>query len=529
MNIYFGGMCVSMILYIVIGIVISRRVKSIDDYYVAGRRAPVFIIAGSLIASYIGTGMFTGDAAMDYLGTFSPVEISGVICIGGYVLGAVFFGRYLRRMGVLTIPEYFGKRFNSPALAKLASLISVITMIVYLISVIQGIGTLMSAVTSVNYTVCIILAMLVFTFVAVVSGSTGVLITDTIMATLFTTMTIIGAFFIAKSAGGWFTAIDSLAKNPATVNYLSHGGQPGVIYGSAAENWVWLLANGCVWIGVCMVSPWQASRYLMAKDESTVVRSAVPTTIGVFLLQFILGMSATFVNVVKPDLENSSEVMIWASMNLMPKLIGVLVLTGVLAAGISSATTFLSQIGASVTNDLAGKKAKNPIRVGQIVMVTVAVVVIVFNITNPPSIYWIMLLGGAVISSAWLPTVFASVLFSRVTKAGAFAGMLCGFLGCFGIKLYTSVTGASLPVLLDPAIVGLVGNIVAMSLVTALTRVTDEEVQARADMLVIPESEKAPAAAKSMLRGTKMCMLTGLGIAVIGIVLWGAPYLMSLK
>ena len=63
MNIYFLGMCFSMFVYIIIGMVVSKRVKSVDEYYVAGRRAPVFLISGSLIASYASTSMFMGDAA----------------------------------------------------------------------------------------------------------------------------------------------------------------------------------------------------------------------------------------------------------------------------------------------------------------------------------------------------------------------------------------------------------------------------------------------------------------------------------
>ena len=57
MNVYFFGMCVAMVLYVIIGFVISRKVKNANDFYVAGRRAPTFLIAGSIIASYASTGL----------------------------------------------------------------------------------------------------------------------------------------------------------------------------------------------------------------------------------------------------------------------------------------------------------------------------------------------------------------------------------------------------------------------------------------------------------------------------------------
>ena len=169
MNIYFLGMCFSMFVYIIIGMVVSKRVKSVDEYYVAGRRAPVFLISGSLIASYASTSMFMGDAAQCYDGAFSSLIILSTMQTAGYIIGAVFFGRYLRRSKVLTIPDFFEKRFCSTKIKKLAAITAIVTMTVYLLSIIQGICTLMNVVTDVDYKLCVILSLLVITFVTVLS------------------------------------------------------------------------------------------------------------------------------------------------------------------------------------------------------------------------------------------------------------------------------------------------------------------------------------------------------------------------
>ena len=76
----------------------------------------------------------------------------------------------------MTIPEFFGQRFCSERVRKLATITAIITMTVYLLSVVQGVGTLMHVVTTVDYNVCIILAVVVFSIVTVISGSRGVLI-----------------------------------------------------------------------------------------------------------------------------------------------------------------------------------------------------------------------------------------------------------------------------------------------------------------------------------------------------------------
>lgn len=525
MNIYFIGMCIAMAIYLIVGLVVSKKVNSANEFYVAGRRAPIILIAGSLIASYTSTGMFMGDAAQCYEGVFTSILIFAGMQSAGYIIGAIFFGRYLRRSQVLTIPEFFGKRFCSRKLRVLAAVTAIIMMSVYLLSVLQGIGTLMSLVTGVNINVCMILAMVVLTVLTVASGSRGVLITDTIMASIFTVAVIVGMVFIAKNTGGWFGAIESIASNPALTDYLSWGGKPGPLYNTGVENVIWGLAYGVVWMSVCMVGPWQSSRYLMAKNEHAVIKSGPIAAIGVFILEFLVGMAAVMVNVVYPDMESSSNVMIWAAMNLMPKVLGVVLLTGVLSAGISSATTFLSLIGASVANDCMQSEDDKSIRYGRITMVIVAAIVLVVAVMNPPSIFWIMFLGGAVAASSWMPVAVASIFSKRVTKTGAFCGMLFGMLGCFLLKVYTSVSGVSLPVYLDPSIVGIVCNVIALVIGSALTQVTDEEKQARAALFVMPESEKDPAQMKSTLRWTKASILIGVVVFAMLMILWVVPYL----
>ena len=91
MNIYLIGMIISMVVFAVIGAVISRKIRNAEDFYVAGRNAPVILIAGSLIASYSSTGMFMGDAAQCYDGAFSSIILFAGMQSAGYILGAVFF------------------------------------------------------------------------------------------------------------------------------------------------------------------------------------------------------------------------------------------------------------------------------------------------------------------------------------------------------------------------------------------------------------------------------------------------------
>ena len=107
MNVYIIGIFVSLAVFFLVGLIAGRKVKDTNDYYVSGRRAPTVLIVGSLIASFLSTGAFLGDTGEVYSGFFMGIVIVGVIQATGYIYGAGFFGRYIRR-SVLTLPNSAG-------------------------------------------------------------------------------------------------------------------------------------------------------------------------------------------------------------------------------------------------------------------------------------------------------------------------------------------------------------------------------------------------------------------------------------
>lgn len=522
MNVYLIGIIISFIVYVVVSILIGRKVKTKNDFYVAGRKAPLILVVGSMIASYVSTGLFMGDAAEFYNGIFSPMIILAFMQVVGYIYGAIFFGRYLRRSEVYTIPQFFGKRFNSEAVRKLATVTSIIMMIVYLLSVMQGIGTLMSVITGMGYKLCIFVSLLVFVFITMISGAKGVLITDTIMFSLFTSALVVAAIIILKGAGGWSNVVATVKDMADKPGVLDWGGNTSYLYPSKLMNVFWGVIYGIVWMSVCMAGPWQSSRYMMAKNEHTIVRSSLYIAFGVFVLELLTGVACVAMNVYNPSYAEPSKILIYASMEVMPTVVGVVLLTGVLAAGISSATTFLSLIGSSVANDIY-RGEKNSITISRISMFFVSMIVMVLAMTNPPQIRVILYFGGTIVAASWMPACFASIISKRVTKTGIFCGMLAGFVGCFVMKLVPDALGWTLPVYLDPTVVGLVLNLVAMFIGSAVTKVTPEEIEARKKLFIVPESEKDPHDIKVTKIYVKCTMLLGVVITLTLIFVWVIP------
>lgn len=531
MNAYLIGTILAIVIFVIIGVIAGKKVKDTNDYYVAGRRAPVILIVGSLIASFLSTGAFMGDTGEVYSGFFMGIVIVGILQASGYVYGAGLFGKYIRRAKVNTVPEYFGKRFNSRRIRVLASLTLMIAVTAYLLSAIQGVSTLMTQITGLDYKACVILAWVAFTIFTVYSGSMGVLITDTIMFLVFLAAALIGIPYIISAAGGWNEGIAALATSTTNPGIISWTNNLSYLYPTGAQNLIWAIVYGIVWAIVVMVSPWQTSRYLMAKDEHTVMRSSVFASMGVVTVTMLLYFSAAFIYKINPNLESASTNLIWAAMNVMPMIVGVVMLTGILSAGISSASTFLSLIGTSLTNDIMKQKddVKANLRLSRIVMGVVSVIVLIIAFFNPPQIFVIMYFGGTVIASAWGIVALTSVWNKKMSESGAFYGMLFGFLGCAVTKSWSALTHTTLPIYLDPFFVGLVLSIVGMMIGNRAKKATKEEIQEYEKLHIRPESEKNTVEEKKTLSLTYLYLAFGVVLGLVFVFAYAIPYMNAVR
>ena len=200
MDAYTIAIAISLLTYLVVGNLAGRKVKKLDDYLVAGRNAPTLLIVGTLVASTIGTNSFLGDTGMAYDGYASLIIMSLPITVMGYLLGGLFFGRYLRRAGTNTVAEYFGRRFSSRRIRVLAGVIVMLGLGGYLMTVTMGAALILSQVTDLSYVGALIVVWIAYSAFTFYAGSQGVVITDTIMFLFFSIVGLVALSFIVGSA-----------------------------------------------------------------------------------------------------------------------------------------------------------------------------------------------------------------------------------------------------------------------------------------------------------------------------------------
>jgi sodium/pantothenate symporter len=530
MDLYSTTILISLLIYIAVGNYAGRKVKHLEDYFVVGRQAPTLLIVGTLVASVLSTNAFLGETGFSYASQGGAYIIWPAIWVTGYVYGAILFGRYLRRSRVLTVAEFFGRRFNSQRVQTAAGVTVILGLGGYLLAVTQGTAVILSQLTPLTYDQALWISWLSYTLFTLYSGSRGVVITDTMMFLLFTAVSFLALYYIVDAHDGWLAAMEGLVALKEKPDLMTWHGVvgPGTEWDTPTDYVIWSIITGIAWSFVTAISPWQSSRYLMAKNEHVVIRSACIAAIVVAVSNLALFAAATVVNLSRTDIFPHEETMIWAAMNLMPPLMGAILLAGVMAAALSSATTFLSLVGFSVSHDIAPHKTrddKSMLRFSRQMMLVVGTVALVISLNIEPDLFWLTYYVGTVFASSWGPVAFMSVWSKRITADAAFWGIITGFAGNLLLRLLDTTLGwVDLPSYLNPI---LVGGVISLIVVLAISRrgtVSDPEHAYRLALHEIPDEECNSREAKKTQRAALAVSVFGISVSALLLCLYVFPY-----
>jgi sodium/pantothenate symporter len=296
------------------------------------------------------------------------------------------------------------------------------------------------------------------------------------MFLLFMTATVVFVVYVVDGFGGMSAAITDMARLESKAGIASWTGiiGEGTSWPTALEYVIWAVVMDIAWAFVYAVGPWQASRHLMARNEHVVLRAAILACLCVIVLQMLVYGIGGLINLANPDIIPSETVIIWAAKSLVPEFLGAILLAGIVAAALSSASTFLSLVGFSIGNDIGSKPIALTVNATRKIMLVTSLIVLVCCYFFPPNIFWFMLFIGTVFASSWGPVGLMSIWSKRITKDAAFWGMFSGFfmnvipaavdyLGIYHMPEYY------------PAVIGTVVSFVVIFVVSARGTVSREE------------------------------------------------------
>ena len=285
-NILWIGIGLYVAIILAIGYFSGKKVKSLDDFIVAGRRLPLWMATATLLATWFGAGSSMGVAATVYSGNLRDVIADPFGASFSLVLAGILIVGVLRKLNCMTVTDIIQKKYGRGA-GIYASLWLIPVYVGWLGAQVLGLGTLLNLLTGIDLFSARIICAAVILFYTVTGGMWAVTITDVVQVVLI----VLGLFIIVPGAVQMAGGMEAVVNNPAVD--LSLAPAPGTA-GKPLEtvNYIgsWIIMG----LG-CMVGQDLIQRSLASKDDKVAISSSVMSGFLYFAIAMIpvtIGLAA---------------------------------------------------------------------------------------------------------------------------------------------------------------------------------------------------------------------------------------------
>lgn len=432
------------VVMIVIGWLSSKRVRSIEDYYVGGRAIGPWLTALSFGTVYFSAIVFTVAGSWQWhYGLSMAFRDSWGTALLGTALCFLALGPRLRHQSMkakaLTIPDYFEYRYGSVWVRLAVAFIVLYTMFLYAASLLVGMAKQTEAIIGLPYLISLLICALIILFYTVIGGYIGAVWTQAIQAVIMVTVTLYIGFLGLRLIGGLGVLIDKLYEiDPSLTGY------------PWSQPWICLIV-----LFVIGFLPWgnaaSITRFYGIKHESAFRWAVLIAVLFVLAITFPIDIAATTTRILYPDLGSAGRTDVAIPKlvveNSPPALAG-LFLAGIYAASMSSVTVMLSITAQAIVKDLAmglilrNKPNANLFKWTKIATIITGLLAIVAAINPPKLLADLWGTTASVVSSSLVGPIVLSLYWSRTTSKGVIAGSLSSW---FSTIIYCYIKGFKWP------------------------------------------------------------------------------------
>ncbi|CDG17993.1 sodium/proline symporter PutP [Xenorhabdus doucetiae] len=431
-------MLITFIIYIaamlLIGFAAYRSTKNFDDYILGGRRLGSVVTALSAGASDMSGWLLMGLPGAIFFSGISESWIALGLLLGAYLNWRWVAGRLRVHTEVnnnaLTLPDYFTSRFedNSKILRIISALVILIFFTIYCASGVVAGGLLFENTFGISYEKAIWLGALATIAYTFLGGFLAVSWTDTVQATLMIFALILVPVLVLFKVGGVGAAINIIeAKNHAYLDMFKNLNIIAIIS---------LLGWGFGYFG----QPHILARFMAADSHQTIHKArrismtwmllclAGTVAVGFFGIAYF----EMYPEQAGPVLQNRERIFMELGVLLFNPWITGILLSAVLAAVMSTLSCQLLVCSSALTEDFykafirTKASQKELVWVGRFMVLMVAIIAIVIAINPNNKVLSLVSNAWAGFGAAFGPVVLISVLWKRMTRNGALAGMLVG-------------------------------------------------------------------------------------------------------
>ncbi len=432
--VFFGSM-------VAVGVYSRRHATNVASFVLGARSVGPWLTAFAYGTSYFSAVVFVG-----YAGQFGWKYglASTWIGLGNAVIGSlmawVVLGRRTRVMtnhlSAATMPEFFGRRFDSKALKVVSSAIIFIFLVPYTASIYNGLSRLFGMAFDIPYIVCVI-AMAVLTGVYVILGGyMATAINDFIQGLIMLGGIVAVIAAVLSGQGGFLEAVKGLSLIENDV--AATAGQQGVFASFFGPDPMGLL-------GVVVLTslgtwglPQMVHKFYAIKSEKAINTGTVISTLFAVVVSggcYFLGGFARLFDA--PAIYDAQGKIVYDSiiphmLSGLPDILIGIVIVLVLSASMSTLSSLVLTSSSTLTLDfLKGNIVKKMEERTQLLVMRIMIVFfialsVVLAINPPTFIAQLMGISWGALAGAFLAPFLYGLYWRGVTRAAVWASFASG-------------------------------------------------------------------------------------------------------
>tara|TARA_Y100001001_G_scaffold164593_1_gene197445 strand:- start:1948 stop:3378 length:1431 start_codon:yes stop_codon:yes gene_type:complete len=411
-----------------IGMYKAGKIKTQSDFAVAGRSLPPWVLVGTMLATWMGTGSILGNAGKTY-----ETGMAALILPLGSILGIVLLTKIagkVRAFEKFTVPEILGDRFGPGArmLSVIALVIAYMVIVSYqfnaggavlntvlmdetgnsLISI--QTGTIIAAIFIIAYTMLAGLVSVAYTDVA-----NGIIIIFSFVIAI--------PIFLAQAGGfsGMAASFEAMGK-PEHMNFFG-------VYSTMD------IINFCLPPFLLIMGDANMyQRFFASKDAKGAQQATKVLIFAVLLAELMIIFSAWVTSSMIPDAEVGKYVLIYAAHKLLPTFLGAIMMTTIVGIIISTADSFLLVPATTLMRDVylnyinPNADEKKIVLLSRLLVLGLGIIAYIVSLgfAKSAGFFERALYAYTIYGAAITPSLVAALFWKGATKEGAVASIITG-------------------------------------------------------------------------------------------------------
>lgn len=429
---------------LLLGFVLSKNVKTAEDFYIGQKTTPWWAIGISVLATYVSAMTFLGAPAWSYKEGLSVIAIHLNYPLVIILVMALFLPFFMQS-GVVSIYEYQEKRFGT-ASRTVISLIFLMTQLLSSAAVLYGSSLVISYITGFSVVQSIVIVSIVTLIYTSLGGITAVIWTDVLQSGIFLVGGFIVLYVLLSQMPETFGDTMSTLKSQGKINPIDWSGD----FSKTTTVWAGVIAMTIYHVTVYGANQMMMQRTLGAKNMGDAKKSLALMGFAAFFIYFMfIFIGVLFYQYYEGRVfDNDNTIMLeFAEKEGFPGFIGIIA-AAVLAASMSSLSSALNSFSTISTEGFYQKYLKpeqtpeHYLSVARWSTVFWAALIIIPAIafsSSTGSILELLTKVGSYFVGAKLSMYGLGFYSKHTTEKGLLIGVVAGFLALAYVAGFTDV------------------------------------------------------------------------------------------